>query len=397
MKHSVFLRRLPEDPSWGGFENQMLHYFERIDYTKNEITLVLSEDTFSERLKQRGLPVRVLQLPERREGKAHMGFFEMYKYLKAFKPDSVVYAQGAFTDFCLEEFAAGFFLTMGNIFALEVLGAPRPDERSSKRHFKVIPGLSLWWHWRRFRFMLQGRLCKAIITVGDDVKKRLVEWYRYPPKKTHISYHGIDYKKFSPDAQVRETLRQRLSIPEDKTVIISTARLSKEKCLDRLINAYDKICVKFPESLLVLVGNGPLENDLKDLVINKKSKDSIIFAGFQEDVASWLKMSDIFVLPSDIEGLSNAMLEAMSTGLVAVVTEVPGAGEVVTHQENGFLAHPSEEGVMKGLEEALSLSQEKREEIKKNGRSFVAENFYVEKGVRKALNILGIKSIKMEH
>jgi galacturonosyltransferase len=107
-------------------------------------------------------------------------------------------------------------------------------------------------------------------------------------------------------------------------------------------------------------------------------------------------MCDIFVLPSDIEGLSNAMLEAMATGLITIVTDVPGAREVIDDGKNGFIVERSTESLRKGLLKALKLSRNASTEMSQNARNFIKGSFNIEKGSRETLKVLGIAHKPLE-
>lgn len=369
-----------------------MDYFERIDYGKYRVSLATSKDLFSSRLKEKGIPVEILNFPfqiNNPNGSFLNRFKQMFSFLRSQKPDSILYVQGAFTDFKFADFLAGYFAARGSIFSLEVLGAnPPPEKTKSRKHFGLLPGIGLWWYKQIFPLAARGWLCKKIITVGDEVRKRTIDWM-YPKKKVITVYHGINYNDFSLNKKaIREELRRRLGISNLDTVIISTARLDRIKRIDRLLNAFDAICNEFKNCWLVLAGDGPLRNELEVLSNGKNSKDKIKFLGFQEDVASILKASDIFVLPSDLEGLSFAMQEAMAAGLVCVISKTPGAEEVVQDEVNGFLVDPNQEGVTAGLQNALSLTNEQRESISRNAQDFIRENFDKQKGAKRALEIL---------
>jgi glycosyltransferase involved in cell wall biosynthesis len=89
------------------------------------------------------------------------------------------------------------------------------------------------------------------------------------------------------------------------------------------------------EAFLLVLGSGPEEQALK-----QAAGAGILFAGRVEDVAPYLKASDLFILPSAAEGLSVALLEAMATGLPAISTNVGGAPDIIKHGQNGWLVPP---------------------------------------------------------
>jgi glycosyltransferase involved in cell wall biosynthesis len=318
-----------------------------------------------------------------------MRFVNHFKFLKRFKPNYIIYVQGGFLDFQFPEFLAGFLITKSKIFSLYVSGPPLPPKRTSKKHWNILSGMGLWWYMQMFFISLRGFLCKKILAVSETVKDELVKRYYYPQKRIYVKYHGIDLNTFRPDVQIREKMRRRYEIPNKDMVIISSARLSKEKCVHRLINAFDLSCQRFQGIHLFLLGDGPLRTEVEELVVQKSSKYRIKLLGFQ-DVLDYLKMSDIFVLPSDTEGLSRAMLEALAVGLISVITEVPGASEIIKDGFNGFLVERSENGVLNGIIKVLSLTEKQRKQISMNAREFVEEYFDIEKNIKEELRILGL-------
>lgn len=114
----------------------------------------------------------------------------------------------------------------------------------------------------------------------------------------------------------RETLRGR-------TVIVSVARLSAEKRLERLLGAVRQVKREIPDLLLVLAGSGPEETSLRSHAAALGVEDHVLFAGFRSDVWSWLKHASAFVSPSLFEGQPNAVLEAAAAGVPQVLSDIP--------------------------------------------------------------------------
>jgi glycosyltransferase involved in cell wall biosynthesis len=248
------------------------------------------------------------------------------------------------------------------------------------------------WRLRNLGLMLRGRLCRKILAISEEVKQRMVEWYHYPKKKIAVVYYGVDLCKYRPDAAVRRAVRKEFGIGETDVVVVSTARLCEQKRIDRLIDAFEAFCGDKENVRLVVVGDGPLRKQLEEQARQKSCDGRIRFVGHQEDVSGFLKMSDIYVLPSDMEGLGIAMLEAMAAGLIVVVTKTPGPNEIIDDGVNGFLVECSTEGVLDGLSRALSVSDKQRAHISANAESAAKRNFEIEARTRKALELLGLKT-----
>jgi len=388
MRHFLFLRMIPPDCGWGGCEQNLLDYFERVDYAKYKITLATTKDVYSARLKEKGLPVNVVDFPFDAYHRPRNAFVRIFKFLLSLRPNAVIFVQGAFTDFKLSDYLAGLFITMDNVYAIEVLGAPLPKTREVMTPRRKICGVGLWRLWVHLKYYLRGRIPRRVLTVSEEVSRRLIDWYGYPAESVSNVYHGIDHGKFHADNNVRKAFREKHAIPVNDIVIISSARLSREKSIDRLINAFDRLAGIYPNIWLLIVGEGPDEARLKKLAQSKTSAPRMKFVGFQDDVSPYLMMSDIYVLPSDIEGLGIAVIEAMAAELICVATKTPGPAEIIEDSVNGFLVETSEEGVLQGLEKALRLDNGAKTLMRKKARDHVVKNFDIEKRCAQALTML---------
>jgi L-malate glycosyltransferase len=143
----------------------------------------------------------------------------------------------------------------------------------------------------------------------------------------HIVTGGIDGKIFSPAPPGTEK----------EIDLIITGRISSIKRMDLFIQAIKCLKKTRPGVKAVIIGDGPLRRELETLSSGLGLEDNIEFAGHQSQVAKWLSRAKIFVLTSDSEGVSLAMIEAMLCGLPAVVSDVGDLGEIVINGKNGYL------------------------------------------------------------
>lgn len=121
-----------------------------------------------------------------------------------------------------------------------------------------------------------------------------------------------------------------------KKEIVTVGRLSKEKGHSVLIKAFSKI--KDKEWRLVVIGDGPEMENLKNIVITLEMKDKVSFHGQMKDFKNILSTASIFVLPSFYEGFPNALVEAMSIPLACIASDcIAGPSEIIEHGKNGFL------------------------------------------------------------
>jgi|GEM_PF-1885917 len=393
-KHIVFLRNPDEAPAWGGLEKLMMEWFERIDYSSVRVTLAVSKswvDTFSQKIKAIDKPVNVVELPWE---SGRVGFFKRFwdvgRFLGKLKLSTVVFIQGWAFSFDLASVMAGFFVAGGEVYMHENLGSPPPLPKTSRLYGGFIPGLGLWWFTAKLSVMLRAYFSRKIIAVSRKVKENLTAYWSYPEGKVVVRHHGVDLNRFQPSADVRRKMRDTMKIAQDEKVIIAASHLTKVKCVDRVIEAFDAVSRESGPVTLIVIGKGPLENELKALAQSKVGTTKIMFLGHINDIADYLKMSDIYVLASDNEGFSIGLLEAMASGLICVATNCPGTDELIQDGSNGFLAEKNTESVVGSLKRALALSEEDGKKVRAAAVRFINENFELNKKVRDALGVMGL-------
>lgn len=131
--------------------------------------------------------------------------------------------------------------------------------------------------------------------------------------------NGIEIEKYKFDKSIREKYRKELNL-ENKIVYGNVGRLSKQKNQMFLIDIFYEIQKK-QDAVLLLVGNGEFEKNIKAKVNELNIEDRVVFLGYREDVSSILNAMDVFVLPSLYEGLPISIIEAQTNGLPVIVSE----------------------------------------------------------------------------
>lgn len=176
------------------------------------------------------------------------------------------------------------------------------------------------------------RWVNAFITISKEIDCELEE-VGIPFKRRLFIPNGVDVEHFTQlTFSDKQSLRLSLGLPYDALIVIYTGRLAPEKRIDYLISIWPIIRKSHTSAVLMILGTGPEEVHLR-----KIATDGVIFCGQVDDVAPYLQCSDLFVLPSATEGLSNALLEAMACGVPAIATDVGGASDVIDHKKNGWL------------------------------------------------------------
>jgi glycosyltransferase involved in cell wall biosynthesis len=151
----------------------------------------------------------------------------------------------------------------------------------------------------------------------------------------------------------------RIDLKGRQKVILTVARLVQQKGLDVLIKAVAHISDQIPDWRVEIVGDGPIEDVLKRFAGKRGVAEKFKFCGYQENVDNYYRYASIFALPSRYEGTPNALIEAMTFGLPAIVSDSsPGPLELVNHGLNG-LVFPSEDA--QSLASAILLLTENEE------------------------------------
>jgi glycosyltransferase involved in cell wall biosynthesis len=166
-----------------------------------------------------------------------------------------------------------------------------------------------------------------------------------PADKQVFIPNGIDMTRFAPvTPEEKVALRHRYGLPAGPLAIY-TGRVSSEKRVVPLAERWSSVRQAFPDAAFVVVGSGPLQDDLCNL-----QAPGVYWVGPQKDVVPYLQAADLFVLPSAAEGFSISTLEALACGLPTVGTNVGAVPELVVHGAGGRLVQADD---MAGFVEAL--------------------------------------------
>lgn len=146
----------------------------------------------------------------------------------------------------------------------------------------------------------------------------------YDEGKVYLLNNAIDTDKFKYDEEVRKEKRKELNIDDDTFVIGHIGRFVAQKNHEFLIDVFNEVHKEKENSILLLVGQGPLQLKIKEKVEELNLSDSVIFLGQRNDVNELYQAMDLFLFPSLYEGLGMVLIEAQCSGLPCVVsTEVP--------------------------------------------------------------------------
>lgn len=182
------------------------------------------------------------------------------------------------------------------------------------------------------------RLASCFISICETGKQSLLERSGIPESKIELIYNGTSVERFSTGKQEE----RHCDGSEAPVVLGVVCQLAKTKGLKDYVEIVKRLRDAGLNVTGLIVGDGPLFNELQALVEQQGLKGHITFAGFQSDVAPWFEKMDLLLFPSYREGLSVAILEAMASGLPVIATNVGGTREQVVDGVNGFVAEPGD-------------------------------------------------------
>ena len=220
--------------------------------------------------------------------------------------------------------------------------------------------------WGRLCLMMAKRASR-IISVSTTVEQELLDEQVSPAIISAIA-NGVDLHRY--DRRVHQSeMRKRLNLPQMHTIVF-TGRLSPEKGVDYLIRSFVQLKKAQPCQLLI-IADGPARENIVQLIQECKTADSVLLVSGTDDVAPYLAASDVFVLPSRFEGLSNSLLEAMACGLPVVSTRVGGSKDLIQDGVNGLLVDVDNEEQLAGAMGRVLGDRPLGESLGKNARETV--------------------------
>jgi glycosyltransferase involved in cell wall biosynthesis len=209
-----------------------------------------------------------------------------------------------------------------------------------------------------------------VVAVGERVAQ--VHQKRFPNVPTTVIINAVDLvPPLSPEE--RTAVRQEIVGDPTRPLLIGVGRLVAQKAWGDLIDAFARLRTTHPSAILVIVGQGECSDEIQERITAHGLEGHVRLLGLRGDVPRLLAASDLYVSSSHLEGLSVALLEAMSAGLPVVVTGVGDAPKVVS-DERGILVPPAQ---TEQLAEAMAAMLSYPERMRRCGKA--AQRYVVER------------------
>ncbi len=203
-------------------------------------------------------------------------------------------------------------------------------------------------HARRFpdkkRYMFAERVMSCfvnkIIAVSEETKQNLIRFEKIASKKIQVIHNGISGIELRNKSQ-NDLTRKELGLTQFQFIVGTVSRLETQKGLIYLIRAFPEILREFPNSCLVITGQGSQYETLRQEAKNIGIEEKVKLTGPKLQICQIFNILDIYVLPSVWEGLPMSLLEAMSCQRPIVATSVGGIPQAITDGESGILVPPA--------------------------------------------------------
>jgi len=225
-----------------------------------------------------------------------------------------------------------------------------------------------------FRF-LNDRF-DAVVAPSQPILGELARSESLDPMRMLWIPNGVDTQRFRPwQGTARRTARQALGLDDDAVAFGCVARFTPEKRHGDLVEAFALVSARVPQARLLLVGDGPLRDDIESRasVLGIAGKVSVL--GMRPDIESILPALDVGVLASATEGMSNAILEMMACGLPMVATAVGGNVSLVEADATGLLVPPLQPPALAAAMASLALEPALRRRMGAAARARIEREF----------------------
>lgn len=297
----------------GGLEKLIYYFIKELDRGLIEPSIIALEDKGELKADFESLSIHMISL-NKRPGTDWAIIPEIVRNIKTIEPD-IVHTHNLGAHFYG---SIGSLLTHGSFAKIHTQHSP-PDDFGMMKMIK-------------HRFL--DRRNDHLVCVSNEIKYFLEK--KWKPRCNLLTIHnGIMAQEAN--SQCSGKIKMELAIPQNGKIIGHVGRLVPVKNQFLLLEAFYKVCNRLSETYLILVGDGPMMKELSFSAEQMGIADQVRLVGYREDVLDLLSSFDVFVLSSLSEGLSVALLEAMSVGIPVIATDVGGNKDILQAGHNGIL------------------------------------------------------------
>jgi len=372
----------------GGAQRFLYEFITHLDPQKYKLLVAAglpaqtgSNGQLIEKLREKGIEVASIKNFSNAPGlKNFLAFFETFNLIRKFKPD-ILYLLSS---------EAGFIGAIaGKLYRLLFWRKnPKIIYRIGGWAFKeprniFIKKIYLWAEKISAPF-------KDIIIVNSEFDRQLAIKNKIAkPDKIITIYNGLDVdnSKFLTEEEAKKIIESKIRDTRYKiqnTILISTiANFYRNKGLEYLILAAQKLKNKGLDWQFVIIGEGPERSKIENLIKKNNLENNVFLIGFITDAFECLKAFDLFVLPSVKEGQPWTILEAMAAGVPIVATNIAGIPETIENEKSGLLVEPADPEALSSAIEKMLTHPSLTQECAKNAVKIVREKFNISEMIQK--------------
>lgn len=318
MHEKIRVMQISNSLGIGGLERVVVNLCLNLDREHFEISACALNrlGPFADELKRDGIPVHLN--PHRTDRTDYFAFWRLKDIIRELRPHIVhTHNTNALFD--------GFLASI-------LMGVPI---KIHTEHARKFPD--------KLRYMAAecfiSHFLDHIVAVSEETRNNLIHFEHIRPGKISVVKNGIIGSQY--DIQIDTISKKReLGLDSFSYVIGLGVRLTPEKGITHLIKAAPSIIARFPGTAFVIAGRGFLMSTLQEEVKKIRLENNFIFLGPRLDIPEILQILDIYVLPSESEGLPLVILEAMAARRAIVATDVGGNSVAIQHGISGFLVPP---------------------------------------------------------
>ena len=246
--------------------------------------------------------------------------------------------------------------------------------------------LDLYRSGRRIWLRRLQKLSTAVLTNANAVREAVLAEEHFAPEKVKVIHNGVDLARFSQRSNGRAWLLPNASqedANQQRWVVLVGNMHGDVKGHAVLIAAAEIVIQEFADVRFLFAGDGEQRKTFEEQVSRLGLEKQVYFLGRRNDVARILSCCDIGVLPSQAEGLPNAVLEYLAAGLPTVASSVGGNVEIVEDGKTGLLVSPGDPSALSAALLRLLRDPGFAAELGRNGRDFVSAEFSFERMIEK--------------
>ena len=240
-----------------------------------------------------------------------------------------------------------------------------------------------FWYTKKILLVLRvlNSFVDRILVNSASVRKNVMIYEQANKSKIDIIPNFVSLETFNGiDQRLASNKRKELGISDNAIVVGIISNLNRSvKRVDDFLRSASIVIKKHPTVRFIVIGNGCLENALRNLCKELDICREVKFVGQQSDIVPFLSIIDIGINCSESEGLPNSILEFMAGRIPVVATNVGGNAELIDHNSNGFLVPKGNPGAIAEAVEKLIESRQLRTRMGNAGSRKVKENFSYQK------------------